>query len=72
MWREKAVVFMEKPCEFEWLRGNLFSVFDPNTGLTRIVEGDVLATAIANAARPYRGFRKAQCAEVIQFPRASA
>jgi hypothetical protein len=67
-----ATVFMERPCEFTWLRGDLFRIFDPNTGLERIVEARVLSETIANAARCYRDYRTSQSAEIIRFPKPKA
>lgn len=65
---QTTVVFMEQAVEFEWLRGNLFRITDPNTGVIRIVEAKVLADSIANAARCYREYRTAECAIIIPFP----
>lgn len=63
-----TVVFMEKAMVFERLRGNLFKIIDPNTGIVRIAEAPIIAESITNAARCYRDFRTEQTAEIIQFP----
>lgn len=67
-----AALFMEQAMEFERLRGNLFRIIDPNTGNIRIIEAQLLAESIANAARCYRDYRSAPTAEVIAFPEAAA
>lgn len=63
-----TVVFMETAPTFEWMRGNLFRISDPNTGITWIAEASVLADGIAAAARGYSDYRERQSAQIIQFP----
>lgn len=63
----EPIIFMDQPAEFEWLRGNLFRVIDPNTGIERIVEARIFAETIANAARCYSEYRSSQGAEIIPF-----
>jgi hypothetical protein len=59
---------MEEPIEFEWMRGNLFKITDPNTGIVRIAEARIVAECIARAARCYRDYRTAAGADIIPFP----
>lgn len=63
-----TVVFMETAPTFEWMRGNLFRISDPNTGIIWIAEAPVLAAGIAAAARGYSDYRDRQTAEICQFP----
>lgn len=67
-----SAVFMEKVPTFEWLRGNLFRITDPNTGIVRIAEASVLAESIAAAATSYRDYRQRESAEIIKFPNHAA
>lgn len=69
---DAKLVFMDEPTTCEWLRGDLFRITDPNTGISRIIEASVLAVCISNSARAYADYRARQSAEVIEFPKRHA
>jgi hypothetical protein len=60
---------MEEPVEFEWMRGNLFKITDPNTGITRIAEAAVISEIVARANRALDAWHERQNGKVVRLPK---